>query len=377
MLVTIIVFILTLSLLVLIHEFGHFYVARKFGIRVLEFGLGIPPRAWSTVRNGMIISLNWLPIGGFVRLQGEDEVDEKALKTKDSFAVKPVYQRILVVVAGVIMNLLFAWILFTIVLVAQGFKEEIPLIRPYHFWGVTQQNDTQIIIGGVAKDSPAEKAGLQKQQKIVQLDHQPLKGGDELIAQTKQKLGQEMTLTVTDIEGNNSHEVMITPRQNPPAGQGALGVELVNFSVAHLSYPTTIQKIFSGAIHGVNLIGYSFTILGSLISSSFENKTLGPVSQTLSGPVGITNISNTILQSKAPLLPYLEFIGALSLNLAVFNILPFPALDGGRVFFLLIEAVFRKKVAAEIEKMVHTVGMALLLLLMVLITFSDLRKIFF
>jgi regulator of sigma E protease len=377
MILTIIVFILTLGILVISHELGHFLAAKKFGIKVLEFGFGIPPRVWGKKIGETVWSLNWLPIGGFVRLLGEDDVDKEVLEDKRSFAYQPAWQRIIVVVAGVCMNLLLAVILFSIVLAAQGYKEQLPLLKPYQFWGVNQQNSAQIIIADVASDSPAAIAGLQKGDKVVAFNGQPLNLSQDFINLTKQHAGAPITVTVTDLQDQNRHDVTMTPRQNPPAGQGALGVALSSLDIAYLSYPTLPQKVFGGVIHSVNIAGYSLSILGDLFAKAFEEKSTEPVEQTLSGPIGITNIANAVLQIDNPLIPYLDFMGVLSLNLAVFNILPFPALDGGRLFFLVIEAVTRKKVSPRIEKNVHAIGMAVLLTLMVLITFSDLRKIFF
>lgn len=376
MVLTIVVFLLTLLVLVLSHELGHFLAAKKFNIKVLEFGFGIPPKIWGKKIGETIFSLNALPIGGFVRLLGEDELDKQVLDDKRSFAKKPVWQRSAVVGAGVIMNFFLAFFIFSGVLLAQGYQEEIPLLTDhYNFWGVQQENKPMIIIGRIEENSPAQKASIQIGDQVTAFNSQPLTDGKQLVELTKKYSGQVIKLTLLD-QNNSLREVSLTPRSSPPKGQGALGVELSTLTVANLTYPAFTQKLAAGFIHSYNVIAYSFNILGQIFQAAWQTKTIEPVSDTLSGPVGITNITKTILQTHSPLLPYLNFLGMLSLNLAFINILPFPALDGGRLFFLLIEGVLRKKVKAEIEKWVHTIGMAFLLALIILITYSDIRKIF-
>lgn len=377
MFITIIIFIITLLILVVIHELGHFLVAKKFNIKVLEFGFGIPPRAFGKKWGETLISLNWLPFGGFVKLLGEDEVDKSALENERSFASQTVGKRIAVVVAGVVMNLILAWILFYIVLGFQGFKAQFPLFLDHKFIGVEQKNESSILISAVSDNSPAKDAGLKSGEKIVAISDEFVKSSEELISKTKISAGKEIKLTVSDSQGKDYRNILVIPRENPPEGQGPLGVSLAEIQLANLSYENSFQKIFSGPVHSVNIVAYSGRILGMLISESIQTKKLEPVSQTVSGPVGITSLVNTILtEVKYPLLPYLDFVAILSLNLAVMNILPIPALDGGRLFFLLVEAIIRKRVHASVEKWIHTVGMALLLTLMLLITFSDIKKLF-
>jgi len=375
MFLTIIVFIITLLILVVSHEFGHFIVAKKFGIKVLEFGFGLPPRIWGKKIGDTLVSLNWLPIGGFVRLFGEDETDKDVLKAKDSFAAQPVWERIGVVVAGVTMNLILAVTLFYIVLSVHNFQEEVPLLTPFNFVGTEQTNQTAIFIGAVSPDSPAAQAGLSAGDQVVAFNGQPINDGQKLIDLTKQYAGEKVALKIED-SSKTTRDVEVTPRVNPPQGQGALGIQLGTITMAKLNYQSFTQRIFSGPVHAYNLTTYSFSILGNLISESIKTKDLAPVSQSVSGPVGLTNLTGTILQTKSPFIPYLNFVALLSLNLAIINILPFPALDGGRLIFLLIEAVTRKKVKPEIEKWVHAIGMILLITLIVLITFSDIKKFF-
>lgn len=373
----IVVFILTLLILVVIHEFGHYFAAKRFGIKVLEFGFGIPPRAWGKKIGETIWSLNWLPFGGFVRLLGEDESDKKVLEDKRSFATQAVWKKITVVVAGVFMNLLLAWLLFYIVLIAQGFKAQLPLLSDYKFVGVNQTSETAIIVGNIADGSPAKQAGLTDGDRLIAINGTPITSADKFVEDIKTNAGKEVKLTVSDIQGKDTKDITIVPRENPPAGQGALGVSLGGLKTVTLSYDTPMQKLFAGPIHSYNLMGYSGKILGETIGFSFKERDLAPVSNAVAGPIGITSVVGQILSIKNPVIPYLDFVAALSLNLAVVNILPFPGLDGGRLFFLVIEAITRKKTHAVVEKYVHTIGLVVLLSLIILITISDIRKLIF
>lgn len=373
----ILVFIITLLVLVLIHEWGHYFAAKRFNIKVLEFGFGIPPRAWGKKIGETIWSLNWLPFGGFVRLLGEDESDKSVLDDKRSFAKAAIWKRITVVVAGVVMNLLLAWALFYIVLGAQGFKTKLPLLSDYTFSGVNQKTETSIIVGNIADGSPAQTAGLKDGDRVVALNGKPVLDSDQFVADIKANAGKEVIMTLSDLQGNNKRDVKLTPRENPPAGQGALGVSLGGLKTVDLSFDTPMQKLFAGPIYSYNLIGYSGKILGDTIGLSIRERDAAPVSNAVAGPVGITSVVGQILAVERPLLPYLDFVAALSLNLAVVNVLPFPGLDGGRLLFLVIEAITRKKTHAVVEKYVHTFGLLFLISMIVLITISDIRKLIF
>lgn len=377
MIISIIIFIITLLVLVVIHELGHFIMAKRFSIKVLEFGFGIPPRIFGKKFGETVFSLNWLPFGGFVKLLGEDETDKQILGNKRSFAVQVVWKRIIVVVSGVVMNLLFAWLLFYIVLGSSGFKFQLPLILDHNFSGVLQKVESHVLIAQVAQDSPGQAAGLTEGERIIAINGEPIRDGQQLVDKTKALAGKEISLTLFSQKSRVERIVSLTPRVDPPQGQGPIGVALSTIKLANLEYQTISSKILSGPIHSWNLISYSGRIFGSLINQSLTQKTFEPISHSVAGPVGITNLANVILtQSKNPIIPYLDFVALLSLNLSVVNLLPFPALDGGRLFFLLIEAILRKKVHVEIERWIHTIGMVILLTLTLLITFSDVRKLF-
>ncbi len=357
----ILVFIFTIFILVVIHELGHFFVARWSGVKVLEFGFGIPPRVFGKMYRGTLISLNWIPFGGFVRLFGEDEVDEKTLKMKNSFAAKSVLTRIAIVVAGVFMNLILAWILFYIVIISQNFRILYPSIEP------------SISVASIEKDYPAAKSGLMIGDKILSVNGQKVNSLEETVKAIRStKKGQSVQITYSDIDGGSLSKTSIVPKEVTP-GNPKIGVVFTPIPVK--VYETPAEKIFSGITYSYDAAKYTFIGLGRLFSD-LGNQNYARASQSVSGPIGIIAITRDIVnQGSEAFLFYLWFMGIMSLTLAIFNILPIPALDGGRFFFLLVELVTRKKPNAAFERNVHAVGMALLLTLLVLISIMDARRL--
>lgn len=363
MLIPILIFIATLLVLVLIHEFGHFLVAKKFGIKVLEFGFGIPPRAIGKKIGETIYSINWLPLGGFVRLLGEDEEEPAGKKGPDKerdFRTKPVWQRIAVVAAGVVMNLILAWALFYTVIIAQNFK----IIYP------TQS--TGVYIFKLEKDFPAEKAGIRVGEKVVAIDDEKISQIDQARNLIKSKEGQSIGVTLTNTEGKNERKVNLTPKKTE---EGDVLIGVVFSPIPFRQYETTEEKIFSGITYSWDITKVTFTGLGQILTQAITGK-FGEVSKSVAGPVGLAVVTGDILSAGwASILPFVWFVGIISLTLSIFNVLPIPALDGGRLLFLVIEAVSKRKVKSEIENKVHQIGFIILIALALLITYSDIRKL--
>lgn len=360
MVITVAIFIISLFFLVMVHELGHFLTAKRFGIKVLEFGIGIPPKAWGKMVKGTLISINWLPFGGFVRLLGEDEVNKKILEDKRSFAAQKVWKRIIVVVAGIAMNLVIAWILFYIVLAAQNFR----VIYP--------SPDLTIQIIEVEKGLPAEAAGITAGEKLVAINGQNVDSIEAAKQIIQSSAGKPLNLTLSDLNGNNRQNVTVTPKNE--SGQVLIGV--VFSPVAVKEYKTTAQKVFSGITYSWDLTKLSFIGLGKLFSD-LAHGNVGQASKSVSGPVGLAKVTNDILSpGLAATVPYLWFMGVISLTLAIMNFLPIPALDGGRLLFLYIEAITRKRVNPDLERIVHTAGFLVLIGLMVLVTFNDIHNFF-
>lgn len=364
----IIIFILILSILVLLHEFGHFLMAKRAGIGVEEFGFGLPPRAWGKKIKDTIYSLNWLPFGGFVRLVGEDPTDVRR-DAKDSFYTKTLSDRTLVVVAGVGANFILAVIVFYVVIFALGFKVSLPLFFEHNFKFVNQTK--QVLVADVAAGSPADAAGLKPGDSILKVDGEEIAQIEGLQKIVRANGGRELVLTLENPVNNKTRQVLVAPQYSEELNAPALGVGLGELAV--LKYQTIFQKAFSGFIHSYNTLDYSVKVFANLIGFALRQRDITPVSEGVSGPVGIFQITSQAV-ALGPI-SVLQLAGLLSLNLAAINILPIPALDGGRFAFIVIEAITRKRVNATIEKWTHSVGFAILLGLILLVTYNDILKL--
>jgi regulator of sigma E protease len=342
-----------LGLLILVHELGHFFAARMVGIRVEEFGLGLPPRLYGyQAKSGVIYSINWIPFGGFVKMYGQDDlrVDGGAAYGEDSFVSKTPLQRAFVLVAGVIMNLLLALLIFTVVAAGHG------------------RGVTEVSIGQVVPDTPAAAAGWLPNDKLVSVAGEPVKDLNQLRKLIEDYAGREMAV-VLDRNGQQISTVVI-PREDPPDGQGRTGVTLQSNTVRYQRVP-----FWRAPVEGVRLAWETFTIqidgLRQLIAGQFSPR-------DLAGPIGMGQLTGEIVQrSTIPLWVTLaNLAGFLSLNLFILNLLPFPALDGGRLVFVILEMLRGgRKIAPEREGMVHFVGLMVLLTLMFVIGFSDIMRL--
>lgn len=534
---TAIVFILVFSALVLIHEWGHYIVAKKSGIKIEEFGFGLPPRIWGVKKGETIFSINAIPFGGFVRLLGEDGSDEKVKKNPRSFINKPARIRILVVIAGVIMNFLLAWLLLTIgftfgiqplilsgddvlasiqdgtiqtqqgvtvkevkqggaaekagmlpgdkllqlngkeifsseellaavnstknaTVVAEverngqhqflnlkagekdglGFssyelvflprmvvREVAPDVKfasgdlqpgdilltlnntPIYTYdeyvaelGRSRQAEMtlwrgdktvsavvdlpvkqRVIISDIFPDSPAEKAAFQSGDVLLRVDGQDIAVPQDVIGITKQNPGKTLTYI---LERNGEQKTL----QVQPDKNGLIGVGLSVLYPHENQFvtlyakdePTTVLKIqdvrypfwiapLKAFDESFRLGGLTVQMFGNVLKSFFTKFT---IPEGVAGPVGIAQLTYTFVQQGV--LSLLRFMALLSLSLAIINILPFPALDGGRLFFILIELVIGRKVNGKWEGVIHTIGFALLMILIVAVTYSDIIKLF-
>jgi regulator of sigma E protease len=376
---TFIVFILILSVLVLIHEFGHYIVAKLNGIRVEEFGWGLPPRVVGKKLGETIYSINILPFGGFVRLTGEDgDAKQQGDASSDvtpldprSFAVKKPWQRALVLVAGVVMNFFLAFLIFYIYFLINNFKTaKLPLFFDHTFrFGREIKYDTMVL--DLVPDFPATKSGIELGDTIVSIDGTNVTNIEEIRKSLLGKSNQEVSVLV-ESEVKGSRTIKLTPKNNEE-GNPSLGVYVGEAVV--IDYGTNLlSKLLSAPMHSYNVLAYSMNGLKQVFAFSYETKSIEPVSRSVSGPVGMFKIVDNILNEggKNSLLHLMDFAGLMSLSLAFMNILPFPALDGGRLFFVLLEGFTGKKIPVRIESFIHGVGMAVLLTLILLITVKDL-----
>jgi regulator of sigma E protease len=375
MLFEIIVFLGILTFLVFIHELGHFYTAKKFGIKVEEFGIGLPPRAIGKKIGETIYSLNWLPLGGFVQIKGEDLSDNIDPKDKTNFANKKPWQRTVVLLAGIFMNFVFAIGIFYYSLGSNNWQS-MPMIsfNNYQFrFGETVKLANVII--NIKEGSAAEKSGMELGDRILNLEYQGTivepTNVEELKGFLVDKEGKEITINTVNMVTGAEVKRIFVPEYNEEIKQPALGVSLDN--AIKLEYSTPREKAFAGFLHVINLTEYNVSVLKMLTSTSIKEKNVQPIAQTVSGPIGIFDVVKTILntQSKDPFMAILDISAIISLSLALMNLLPIPALDGGRVVFVLIEWITGKRVAAAWEARAHHYGFVFLIGLIILITFKD------
>ena len=373
MIVTIIVFLIVLTGLVFVHELGHFLAARKFGAKVEEFGIGIPPRLAGIYKRGgkwkfvwgpkvkseeveeTIYSLNLLPIGGFVKIKGEDGEN----KDSDSFASKKPYQKFIMLFAGVFMNFVAAVVLFSVVF-AMGIN------IPYEFagGGLGRIQYSFVQIDNVLRNSPADEVGIMSGDVIKKVNGRDIRSAREFSAIVSSVEQVQIVLQ----RGEELKEFSIEPKyMEEVQGRKVIGVEISD--MAFVKYDP-FSAFVQGSITTVNITGKIAEALGEII---YELFTQGKPSQEVSGPVGIAVYTKKAMDTGITTL--LQLAALLSLNLALINIIPFPALDGGRILFVLIEKVRGKPVSQKIEGIVHTLGFSILIVLIVIITIKDVKVV--
>jgi len=394
---TFLVFFLILSTLVLIHEAGHFFAAKWSGVKVHEFGLGLPPKLFGKKfsKNGTEYTFNALPIGGFVRLEGEDPSDKS--KKSDNFNNKKPLTRLFILCAGVLMNLILAIVIYYIFFAFNNYiSNPIVNITEFDFKGA-QQLKVDTFVSDVTNEEIKDKVKqgdtivyvkYLKRDKVV-LGQEPIlnAGRQELIKQVSNIKTQdfidavnnstgEIELGLLNIQNSQFKKVQVTPKFNEEVKRNVIGVSLSPGGVTYLDYSK--NKLFSAFNHSYNTLAFSFKALGEIFKVSIANKDVQPISQSVSGPVGIFVMVGIVLKigGIAVLWTLLDLMAMFSLSLALMNILPIPALDGGRCVFVLYELITGKKPNAKFESTAHKFGMIFLLSLILLITFKDVFQFF-
>lgn len=359
MVLTVIIAFISLIGLMVLHEFGHFILAKRFGVKVEEFGVGLPPRIFGKKIGETLYSLNLLPFGAFVKIYGE----EGGIEDHRSFSQKPIWQRALIILGGVLSFWIISAILLSIVM---------GLGAPTVVEDEANHNliNPKVQIIAIAPDSPAEEAGIKVGDTIKQLsviNHQfPINKVKEVQEFTNTYKGEEVTLTIE--RGTEIFDLKLIPRVSPPEGEGSMGVALVRIAIK--SYPWW-QAPIQGIIATVNLT------IGALEGwcQALINTTKGlPTGVQLMGPVGIFSLFTQI--SQLGVVYFLQFIAIISIYIALFNILPIPVVDGGKLLFLGIEKVRGKPLNQKIEQKINIIFFALLITLMILVTIKDIARLF-
>lgn len=332
-----------LAFLLIAHEWGHFITARRTGIVVEEFAVGFPPRILSTVRDGVRYSLNLVPLGAYVKMLGEEDPSHPG-----SFAGKPKRVRALVLAAGSGMNFLVAILAFSLAY-ATGWPD------PRHM---------EIAVLSVAPGSPAEAAGLGNGDVVHEVAGVEIRAYEELQSQTQQHLGRSMEVTVR--RGGELTAVTLVPRATAPEGQGPIGI-----SIRGRPLPRgPAESLVLGARRAFDVVGITFVAPVMALRGDLPGELVRPIG--LPGMAQVAAQAATVVFETGRWFPVLFITGVFSAGLAVANMLPLPALDGGRLLFVVIEAVRGRRIAPEREGLIHLVGMVVLLSLMVFISFYDL-----
>lgn len=351
---TVLLFIAVLAVLVLVHELGHYLAARFFKIDVEEFGIGFPPRAWSVKKGKTVWSINWIPLGGFVKIKGEDDPSATG---PGNFAHKPAYVRAVVICAGVFMNLVLSTLLFT-----GGFMVGLPQIAE-DLPAAARVRDPRVQIVEVLPGSPAAAAGFVAGDVLVKIEgvsYARVEDIQERVNEAEGPIGVELR------RGKETLRKELVPTLDEKSGKRIMGVALVESAV--VSYPWHLALL-----KGVGATGFYVKeivlSLADLIKGLFVGQKPGV---EFSGPVGIA-----VLTGQAARLGFIylmQFAALLSVNLAVINILPIPALDGGRLLFIIIEKFRGRGVRPIVEAVTHRIAFFLLLGLIVLVTIKDLAR---
>ena len=369
-LISIIVFIIVFSVLILIHEFGHFYAARRSGVKVEEFGIGLPPRMkglWQD-KMGTLYSINWIPFGGFVRMFGEDSTDEDMRKKEGSFASQNILNRTIIILAGVIMNLLLGFVILA-VLFSIGTKPFIVTMEDFKYYrdqGILLAED-QVVVAGFEDWSQADEKGLMEGDVIVKIDDKMITFNQDVIDATREKVNQSINILV--LRAEEELNVSIPVNQD-----GKMGVAIVEapeiLEVKNISFPIH-QAIYEAGYQTGRLSYLTMTMFVQVI---FDMVTKAEISRQIAGPVGIAQITHQTTKDGG-IMDIFRLLAILTISLGAINVLPIPALDGGRFLSIIFEFVTRRRPNALWEARIHAFGFVFILLLILAVTYNDIVRL--
>jgi len=334
--VTALAFIFTFGLLTIAHEVGHFTVAKLAGIRVEEFGIGFGPSVVTAWRGETLYSLRLLPLGGFVKMSGEDAPvpdDDRA------FNNKPVLCRLAVIAAGPFMNLLLAILLFALIFFLVGIPERAPLV------------------GAVLEGSPAAEAGLAAGDRVLSINGEEVASWEEMVAAI-QDSGTEV-IAVRFARQGEIITVELRPEIDPDSGIGYIGIQ------RGMRRYRILTSLYYGFVQTVAILAFIIARLGEMLT--------GQIAPEITGPVGIVQAVGEVVRTG--LLNLLSLAAILSINIALFNLFPIPMLDGGQILFLGLEALRKKPLKPEQEGFLRFVGILFLLFLLVVVTYRDISRL--
>jgi regulator of sigma E protease len=365
------IFILVLILLILVHEFGHFIVAKLFGIKVEEFGIFFPPRLFSKKFGETIYSFNLLPVGGFVRIFGEniDESDPSIGADPRSFVHKPRYIQAAVIVAGIIFNLLFAWLILSV-----GYMVGMQTSKDHVGFGQVANAQTTIL--DVVAGSPADKAGIKANDVIEKIqtgtamlvvNPNDAKDADSNGVQAFIVAHQDESMVFSVLRNKTDQTFLAKPVAGLTPGHKAVGIELDDVGILKLSAPLALAQ---GALLAKDMTVETAEGLGGFLYSLVTGTAQWG---SVSGPIGIASIGSSAVQQG--FVATIVLAALISINLAIINLIPIPGLDGGRFLFIVIEAIRRKPISEKTSTRFTIAGFALLVILMLVVSFHDVLKL--
>lgn len=378
---SVIIGLLILVLLIVVHELGHAIAARRNGVVVEEFGIGFPPRAWSRkLKNGILFSLNWLPLGGFVKLQGEND----AAKKKGDYGAASFWVKTKILLAGVMINFLVAVVIFTGFAVAGLPKFTGVIDNQFTVASDTKETTEPVKVAQVVEGSPADQAGLKTGDELLRVNGQPVADPSKV-----RSLGQEnkgKTIEIIYRRGNTETTVKVTLRAENKNGNGYLGIGTAQREVRQSTWSAPIVGVtitYQLAEATLKSLGQMIGDLATgLVDKANPNaqvreqgdKKIDQVSQNVAGPIGILGVIFPSAR-EAGIGSLLFLTGLISLTLAVMNALPIPALDGGRWFLMALFKVLRRPLTKELEEKINSIGFLVLMGLIVLVSIADVGKL--
>jgi regulator of sigma E protease len=362
---TVILFLLILAVLIFVHELGHFVSAKLFGIRVDEFAIGFPPKVFGWKMGETQYSLNTIPLGGYVKIFGEDPDDESmnGPDSKRSFVNASKWKQIVLLLSGIFMNIVFAWLLISI-------SFNFGLLTSVEDQYKDKVENVSVIILSVLKDSPSDKVGLKQGDSILEIDSGTTKIISPTVTEVQNIIAESKdNINIEYKRGSATGTVNIIAKDGVVEGKKAIGISMTLVGTVKFDF---FQSFYEGAkltaIETLNIgKGIYVFVIGAFSGRS-------DLLSQVTGPIGIEGM---VGQARSMGVSYLlGFIAMISINLAMINLVPFPALDGGRVFFVLIEVIIRRRIKPVIVNWFNTIGFGLLIALMLFITYKDILRLF-
>lgn len=359
-------FVFIIGIVVFIHEFGHFIVAKLTHTKVEEFAFGFGKKLLGKKIGDTLYKINLIPLGGYVMLLGEEKVSKK----QGSFSAKSIGARALIIAAGVFMNLLLAVVIFYIVLPIQKFEVYFPIIANYKFLGARVTEEEKPVIEGVIDGTEASRVNFPTNVIVWSADDTDIGGVDDFLKIIEENQNKEISIKVLSIDSGNFETVAVTPNNNNDKGV-LLGVQFDDVVAPFYKLDYSHVKPLSGVVHSVNFIGYNLAAFKELVVISVKERSVKPVS---SGVVGVVGVADVILSlvKVGNVIDLFVLLAGVNLMLAVANIIPIPGFDGGHLFFIVLEKLRGRKIAEKYQQWAIRIGFLFSILLGVTIAVKDL-----